>query len=1039
MASSLVFRTAIFFLIQTGTLAFRVDSRISSSHKNITHTAILQIVTDVCRKQAQLMGKDFVLPDHLTTDSLAKACSSSESVKAFRSAIDEITHGNTNVDPQHASMEYHFDDESFLQGQNLITAGVTSVKASLRQGNFQVARQHLGEVLHTLQDFYSHSNWIELGNIEPYSNLIRPGSLIDNIADKNTPTCKSCIGNDCQNNILDSIISQKKLTSGYYSSSGSSKPNGKCSHGGASDRTSRVEPAGGISKDYVDSSHGFLHHQAAAVATTATIELLEDIMGAAGDINFLRLMGISQSTSILCFVIDTTGSMEDEIEQIRNVTSSIIDQRIGTANEPSLYILVPFNDPEFGPMQRTTDPDEIKQKIKSVTEEVEGGGDPPEMCLSALQLALTGAPPETDIFVLTDAEAKDTELKGTVLALIESTKSKVNFLLTNALISRRRRRSSGGEKGHHANPLNQLYRELAEASGGLAIEVTKKTLPQATSIIVDASNSARVTLLHAVRNPGRPDDFSFLTDSSVRNLKIYMTGYSLTFTITSPSGKSQSNGVSNGDLGVINKVGNFYTVTLNGHNQTGLWKICMNSTQPYTVKVTGQSEIDFLFYFVELFKEPHPGYAVLDSRPPINSNVNLLVSVTGGDSVRVTEVALVDASDSGAVNGTLEDLGSGDYLVTMSKVPAGQFVVSVKGERNFTKSLPDRFQRQSTTQIRASSVFIATQVNGTWEPGTAVSVAFTVSTGGSVGSLTIRARNNRGFDTTFPQSLITDSEGRAKGIITLTAPSDTPTGTDVTLTIEADAPGDSDTNYAVLRLAVVAPVTDVTPPVCEITSINAHCSVNCSLSTWELSANLTDGNGTGIQSLTMRQGNGNLTNTTVHEGGVDVILASYIASCCSQDVKLVAVDKVGNVGTCVGSIRGAVTASTSMSSPMPTNAITEYTTRSTATAQPKANSLSLKATVLRTLQLIARTPAYAVVPAMAPSSPLAPEDMGAAVFLWSERHIDSLIHTTRIYSNDIGMSFGLEKCGRMSAVSRTTFEKRLKTYLFRGTLTFSSN
>uniref|UniRef100_A0A096LTJ7 Reverse transcriptase domain-containing protein n=1 Tax=Poecilia formosa TaxID=48698 RepID=A0A096LTJ7_POEFO len=31
----------------------------------------------------------------------------------------------------------------------------------------------------------------------------------------------------------------------------------------------------------------------------------------------------------------------------------------------------------------------------------------------------------------------------------------------------------------------------------------------------------------------------------------------------------------------------------------------------------------------------------------------------------------------------------------------------------------------------------------------------------------------------------------------------------------------------------------------------------------------------------------------------------------------------------------------------------------------------------------------------------------------SERDIDSLIHTTRIYSTDIGMSFGLEKCGRM--------------------------
>jgi len=32
---------------------------------------------------------------------------------------------------------------------------------------------------------------------------------------------------------------------------------------------------------------------------------------------------------------------------------------------------------------------------------------------------------------------------------------------------------------------------------------------------------------------------------------------------------------------------------------------------------------------------------------------------------------------------------------------------------------------------------------------------------------------------------------------------------------------------------------------------------------------------------------------------------------------------------------------------------------------------------------------------------------------WTERDIDLLIHLTRIYSKDIGMSFGPDKCGRM--------------------------
>lgn len=57
-----------------------------------------------------------------------------------------------------------------------------------------------------------------------------------------------------------------------------------------------------------------------------------------------RLMGLSQS-SVLCFVIDTTGSMSDDIAEAKRVSFNIIDSKRGTPQEPSAYILVPFNDP----------------------------------------------------------------------------------------------------------------------------------------------------------------------------------------------------------------------------------------------------------------------------------------------------------------------------------------------------------------------------------------------------------------------------------------------------------------------------------------------------------------------------------------------------------------------------------------------------------------------------------------------------------------------------------------------------------------------
>lgn len=138
--------------------------------------------------------------------------------------------------------------------------------------------------------------------------------------------------------------------------------------------TSTVIPRGGISKDERRADNGAFHSLAVNLAITATEELLEDIRAAVGNNGFLRylvwiqkpallydpivhicincpllsffhrLVGIARS-SVVCFVIDTTGSMGDDIAEAREVINEIIDSKKGTQDEPSEYILVPFNDP----------------------------------------------------------------------------------------------------------------------------------------------------------------------------------------------------------------------------------------------------------------------------------------------------------------------------------------------------------------------------------------------------------------------------------------------------------------------------------------------------------------------------------------------------------------------------------------------------------------------------------------------------------------------------------------------------------------------
>ncbi|XP_016323699.1 von Willebrand factor A domain-containing protein 7-like isoform X2 [Sinocyclocheilus anshuiensis] len=849
----------------------------------------MEKIREVCEAVAESEGRDFK-PTGSSAEELLRAClgtaTGEVSGAKFRTALNQIYMQNGFVDRDFmSSAPHHFNNEAFNEGRNLIIQGTAAIKANVRTDNLQSARETLGRVCHTLQDFYSHSNWVELGNKSPYANLIRPDLNIEKIADITMPTCSDCASGTCPNQLLPAILNGKYLTSGYMGLFSSDKPQGKCSHGGETDLSSSQNPRGGISKDEPRSHNTDQHNNAVNLAAEATLELLEDIRGAIGNKDYLRLMGIARS-AVLVFVIDTTGSMTDDIAEAKRVAFNIIDSKKGTQDEPSEYILVPFNDPEFGPLIRTTDSDVMKSEISKI--KADGGGDTPEMCLSGLQLALTGAPSSSFIYVFTDAPPKDTHLEKTINALIRSTKSTVSFFMT---ASRRRRRTL------KASSQFQVYYDMALASGGQAIEVSKSSLSQATDIIVDTSTSALVTILQRSRDPGLVESFPFLLDKSVSNTTIYITGSSLTFNLRSPTGVTQSNTVDNGPLGTIQKVGNLQRIQLNG-TEMGLWHIDMTTTQPYTIKVMGQSAITFIYDFVEEFKGPHPGFAAIDGRPSAGSPAKLLLTLTGEkgpEALELQEVALMEVSGVKVSNGTIEKMDGGDYFITVKEVPEGEFVVLLKGKDKTSSSL---YQRQTTTQMSQSEVIIKAIADSSMLPGEVFKINFTVTTTGTSGAYTIRARNDKNIPMTHPSILNLVSGGSAQGTVSLTPPGNTVSGTDVTLTIEAEGPGGSDSNYAVLRLSVLSKVTDFSPPKCEIVGVQGTCySSSCSSSNWELSVNITDGNGTGIESISIQQGSGDFTQREV-EDGVIVFMGLYEASCCSPSVILSAVDKVGNVGRC---------------------------------------------------------------------------------------------------------------------------------------------
>lgn len=69
-----------------------------------------------------------------------------------------------DFDPATKDMPYaHFDAETFNQSNQRVISFLTSINAFLASKDYVNARKLSGQILHTIQDFYSHSNWVEMG------------------------------------------------------------------------------------------------------------------------------------------------------------------------------------------------------------------------------------------------------------------------------------------------------------------------------------------------------------------------------------------------------------------------------------------------------------------------------------------------------------------------------------------------------------------------------------------------------------------------------------------------------------------------------------------------------------------------------------------------------------------------------------------------------------------------------------------------------------------------------------------------------------
>ena len=298
--------------IASKTLSFSLEDAIT--HEEMTRNALLEVAAEVLTdnpnpNDAQSSQRLSVLSS-LDEESLITAYYGYHDhtrIEAFENAIEAIEEANSDTDfgEEKKVAAAHFDSEQFESGQNRLINLRQSIIPSIMAGNVVKAREDTGRFLHALQDFYSHTNWIENGNHAPNPVLGQPNQRINNIARPTQQTCGDCKKKgwfvkyyECNGNIDHRLRRDGTLTSGYVGGLTDDagreiqKPNGKCSHGGFSDSSRDTFGQGGINKDgpyYRISPHHYLHYEAAAVAQQATINMFHDIRRA---VNNDQLFGV---------------------------------------------------------------------------------------------------------------------------------------------------------------------------------------------------------------------------------------------------------------------------------------------------------------------------------------------------------------------------------------------------------------------------------------------------------------------------------------------------------------------------------------------------------------------------------------------------------------------------------------------------------------------------------------------------------------------------------------------------------------------------
>ncbi|MCU6496879.1 hypothetical protein LPN04_03620 [Rugamonas sp. A1-17] len=690
---------------------------------------------------------------------------------SMQKALDQIIEADAKVDEDQTSSAKHFDGENAAGAQLRLATLKQNVLDALRSDpvNATGARDNLGSALHTIQDFYSHSNWVEQGNSGAHPGVGRPGALP--FAGPATPTCAGFTdtGLFCANS---SNLTGSLLTSGYYGGEDRVKPGAfKCSHGGPLDKSSpSSDPLGyfreGINKDtlYCDiSPHSGYHNTAASAAIAATQQFVEDIKAEITPAQLKALLGAGPT---LAFAIDTTGSMGGIIAGVRASATSIVDARLGTDEEPLQYVLAPFNDPFTGPTIATNDAGLFKGAIGGLG--ADGGGDCPELAMTGMYNGLSLADPGGDLFMYTDATAKDASLAGAVISLAKSKDIKIYPILFGS-----------------CSPLTPGFLQAAAETGGQVFFLFGGEAGTVTQLADLVARNNVVQVLSLVDTYASARRYTVPVDSSMSRLTVSVSGtvqgVQPAVTLTRPDGVMVTAANATRYLSLSSGV----IISVDSPPR-GAWTLAISGSPDQTyVNVNGVADLAFSSFKLARFgaQPPHQGLLTIDGEPGPGQSLYAVAALTGIASAPRFQLRRKNFDLLAPLTLEQDQTDGGKFFGALT-VPNEAFVAYATG----TDSSGFPYQRLVSVMVQPQTVSVTPPSRQDLRPGVSTTLLYQVRNDGPAGSFGISATDDQHYITAVSPSMLTLATGESASVaVTLMPPAGARIGGSDSITVSAQS------------------------------------------------------------------------------------------------------------------------------------------------------------------------------------------------------------------------------------------------------------